>query len=126
MIYSMPYNKAIMDLLPVAPTTDQRDAFLEKVSDGLRAKGYALGPMGVFIGPGPGEIMVDVDRDPRAEWVTFVPPAQGTKEKAAADQLKQLKDVVLPALKAGTAQPVAAQKALGWLVERELARMDGG
>jgi hypothetical protein len=125
MIYSLPRNQAVLDLLPRQPTSDQVQNFLDRIADGLTNRGYVLGPLKVFIGPGSNEIMVDADRDPSQEWLAFSPPVQSAKEKSDTDALAQI-NAVLPALRAGTASAANTQKALAWAIDKIMLRMNNG
>lgn len=133
MIFTLPYNESVQSRLPVQPTSEEIQKFLARVRLGIENKGYIVGPEGLRIGPF-GEIVVDlvdvpVDRDPVKEWANIVvpdkTPTEAATEKAAQDDLALIR-LALPKLQTNTLPALQVQKVIGWLVQRELARINGG
>jgi hypothetical protein len=87
MIYTLPRNQAIMDLFH---QSDAPNVVLARIAEGLTNRGYVLNGLKVFA-CGIGDLCVDADRDPSADWANFSPPARTTDEQNALDTKRQLK-----------------------------------
>jgi hypothetical protein len=118
MIFTMPKNQSIQNLF--APDGSNTDKVIARLKEGVTAKGYVLGELGVF--PcGIGDICVDADRDPSDDWAVFVPPTQSTKEVAESTNITKALTALTRA-KAGTLSAAGVQETLAFLLQAELER----
>ncbi len=120
MIYELPSKPSA-----VAYLTAGRDpnTLMDRVNGWLSERGYVRGDMGTAV-RSDGVIIVDTDRDPRAEWSDFDPNTevgQYAADRLERDRAKQ----AITALQAGTLSVANTQKVIAWLVNRELDRMGG-
>ena len=91
MTYALTMKPTIANWLGPFPTNDQLATLRDRVRSWLVANGYVVGAGDVTMGPY-GEIVVDVDRDPAAQWVAFDPAAPSTQEQADAALRVQIRN----------------------------------
>lgn len=92
-----------------------------RVAAWLSGRGYVLGSLagsGVVVN-GSGHVTVDTDRDPAAEWAAFDPEAPTAAEQDDAAEQEQARQIIA-ALRAGTATNRQVQRAVAWLIRREV------
>jgi len=118
MIYTMPKNTSIQDLF--ARDSSNAETILTRLAEGLTSRGYVLGSLGVYL-CGIGDICVDADRDPSQDWITYVPPAQSSKEITESTKVSRAL-AGLERARAGTLTPAGMQEAVAFLLEAELRR----
>lgn len=123
MIYTMPFNQSVADLIPPQPTTQELNTIKSRIAAGLSDLGYEVISEGIFLGPN-GEFNIEANADPSVDWPTFVPPDKAPEE-LIADEDRLFVEDALPQLKTDSLPSGSIQRVIGWLAEQELARLDG-
>lgn len=121
MIYTMPFNADISNLIPPQPTVSEMANIKRRIAAGLGNLGYDI--TDIVLGPN-GEFMIEANADPSGDWESLIPPDK-TPEQLLAHQERLFIEDALSQLKTKTLAPANIQRVIGWLVEQELARTDG-